>query len=182
VAHIFFLAGAPAVGKSTAAHTLAARFQKSIHIPVDDLREMVVAGKVLPGNEWGRELVEQLMLAREVTAQMAISYSKAGFTVVIDDFWDPHSQLVEYSRLFQESSIHKILLFPSQQAAEERNLKRSGPGGETVYIADGIRTVYENLRANVTELIQQGWLVTDTTDQSVEATVNHILVQAGQTS
>ena len=180
MASIFVLAGAPAVGKSSAARALAARFQKSIHIPVDDLREMVVAGKALPGSQWSQELIEQLSLARASAVQMARSYHAAGFNVVIDDFWDPNSQLLEYSRLFQAADTHRILLFPSQQAAEARNLKRSGPGGDSLYIAEGIRMVYEHLRANVAELARQGWQIADTTDQSIEATVDQILIQAGQ--
>ncbi len=175
--HIFLLVGAPAVGKSSTAHTLAAQFEKSIHISVDDLREMVVAGVVRPSGEWSQPLVEQLTLARESATQMAITYHKAGFVVVIDDFWDPNSQLLEYGRLFQEPYAHKILLFPNQQAAEERNLKRAGSleGGQ--YIAEGIRAVYESLETDVTRLENQGWIVIDTTDKNIEATVKHILAQ-----
>ena len=34
------------------ARALAAHFEKSLHIPVDDLREMVVSGLALPGPTW----------------------------------------------------------------------------------------------------------------------------------
>ena len=179
MADIFLVAGAPAVGKSTTAHALAAQFEKSIHISVDNIREMVVSGLIYPGSNWGQELIEQLELARESVTQMAITYNKAGFVVVIDDFWDPNSRLLEYSHLFQKPNVHKILLFPSQQAAEERNLKRSGVDDGNKYIADGIRIVYEHLKADVINLKQQGWIVADTTDKTVEATVKHILAQVG---
>ncbi len=177
--HIFFLTGAPAVGKSTTAHALAAQFQKSIHIPVDTIREMVVSGVIHPSGNWSQKLIEQLTLARQSVTQMAITYNKTGFVVVIDDFWDPNSQLLEYSRLFQEPNVHKILLFPSQQMAEERNLKRSGSVEAGKYIADGIRSVYESLKANVINLENQGWIVADTTNKTVEDTVRHILAQVG---
>jgi predicted kinase len=175
MAKIFILAGAPAVGKSTAAQALAAEFEKSIHISVDNIRDMVVSGLILPSGNWSQGLIEQLSLARESVVQMAITYNKAGFVVVIDDFWDPNSRLLEYSRLFQESNVHKVLLFPSQQTAEERNLKRAG----SEYIAEGIRTVYENLKTEAANLEQQGWIIADTTDKTVEATVTHILAQVG---
>lgn len=177
--HIFLLAGAPAVGKSTTAHALAAQFQKSIHIPVDDVRSMVVSGLVHPGADWGQDLIEQLALARENVTRMASAYNQAGFVVVIDDFWDPNSQLLEYHTLFQNPNVHKILLYPSQQVAEERNQQRAGPGDGSAYITAGIRTVYEHLNAAVSSLERQGWLVVDTTDKSVEATVRHILTQTG---
>jgi hypothetical protein len=136
---------------------------------------MVVSGLILPSGNWSQGLIEQLSLARESVVQMAITYNKAGFVVVIDDFWDPNSRLLEYSRLFQESNVHKVLLFPSQQTAEERNLKRAG----SEYIAEGIRTVYENLKTEAANLEQQGWIIADTTDKTVEATVTHILAQVG---
>lgn len=175
--HIFLIVGAPAVGKSTTAHALAGRFPKSIHIPVDDVRDMVVSGLAYPGETWGADLIEQLKLARESVTQVVRTYSKAGFTVVIDDFWDPFSHLHEYGPMFEGPSVHKVLLYPEQQAAEERNRKRSGPNGETDYIEGGIRMVYENLKGEVENLRREGWLVVDTTGLSVEATVEHIVVQ-----
>ena len=167
--HIFLLAGPPAVGKSTTARALAAHFEKSIHIPVDDLRDMVISGLALPGGAWDEKLVEQLLLARESAAHMALAYRQAGFTVAIDDFWDPNSRLLEYSRLLQEPQVHRVLLFPSQRAAEERNRKRDG----SAYIADGIRLVYENLADQSAALRAEGWLIVDTTDKNVEATVKY---------
>jgi hypothetical protein len=137
---------------------------------------MVVSGLVQPG-EWHASLIEQLCLARESVTQMALTYTKAGFVVVIDDFWDPNSRLAEYAGLFQTPGVHKVLLFPSQQTAEERNLKRSGPDGASEYIAGGIRAVYEHLSTDAVMLEQHGWMVVNTTDKDIEATVNHILRQ-----
>ena len=167
--HIYLLAGAPAVGKSTTARVLATRFEKSVHISVDTIREMVVSGLSLPGSNWSQELIEQLALARESAIKTAITYSKAGFVVVLDDFWEPNSRLIEYDTL---KNIHKILLFPSQQAAEERNQKRSGLAEGSTYIAEGIRSVYESLNASINELDQKGWIIMDTTDKTIEATVD----------
>ena len=172
---IFIIAGAPAVGKSTTAGALAAHFEKSIHISVDTLRDMVVSGLALPDNDWGPGLVEQLSLARACTVQMAIMYRQAGFAVVIDDFWDPNSQLREYSQLFYEASVYKVLLLPSQEAAEARNRKRSG--GEDVYIAGGIRMVYDSLKTQLSQVKQGGWIIADTTGLTIDASVAYILSQ-----
>lgn len=62
---IFLITGAPAVGKTTTGRALASRFDKSLHIPVDDVRGMVVSGVRHPGREWSAGLVEQLSAARE---------------------------------------------------------------------------------------------------------------------
>ncbi len=175
---IFLIVGAPAVGKSTTAHALAARFSKSIHIPVDNLRDLVVNGLIYPGADWSQGLVEQLCLARRTAVQMAIAYNQAGFTVAIDDFWDPVSQLEEYAELAQETGLNKILLFPAQEIALARNRKRSAPGQVTEYIAGGIQTVYEALQSDLGRLKDSGWKVVDTSEQDVEMTVESILYLA----
>jgi hypothetical protein len=79
--------------------------------------------------------------------------------------------------LFQEQNVHKILLLPSQQTAEERNLKRSNSDDGSKYIADGIRAVYESLKTDVINLEQQGWIIADTTDKTIDATVEYLLGQ-----
>ena len=37
--------GMPAAGKSTVARALMARFARGLHLPVDDLRNIVVSGR-----------------------------------------------------------------------------------------------------------------------------------------
>jgi hypothetical protein len=172
---IFLLIGGPAVGKTTAARVLAARFQKCLLIHVDEIRNMVVSGMELPGVNWGSGLVEQLALARKSTAHMAHSYSAAGFTVVIDDFWDPYSHLAEYGDLLTHPQVYKIILIPGQDSAHQRNLQRSGPGPLRDYLDDGIRLVYESLHSISADLQSRGWLLLDTTALSVDETVDGIL-------
>lgn len=176
--HIFLLIGAPAVGKSSTARSLAACFPKSIHIPVDTVREMVVSGVMHPSDVWGEDLIEQLAAARQSVTQMALTYNRAGFVVVIDDFWDPNSHLSEYQSLLTDPQVCKVLLYPSLSAAIERNLKRSGPGVTSTYIDGGIRSVYANLETAAAVLEQQGWFVLDTTDLRVEGSVARILEEA----
>lgn len=175
--NIFLLAGAPAVGKSTTARALASRSAKSLHIKVDALREMVVSGMAWPGSEGTPALIEQIVLARNSAIQTTKLYCEAGFDVVIDDFFDP-LQMVEYAQLENEFPIQKILLMPSQAAAEARNRARSGEGGLNEYIAEGIRIIYGVLLQVVRDLPARGWRVIDTSDMSVAETVDAILSPA----
>ena len=175
MAQIYLVTGAPASGKSTAGHALAARFPKSIHINVDILREMVVSGLELPSPEWPLELAEQLRLARESATHIALTYNKAGFTVVIDDFWDPNSQLIEYTDLFSALQVRKVVLYPTEEQALERNSKRFEPGETRDYLYGGIRHSYNHLNKVIHELIENGWIVLNTTNDSVEETVSKIL-------
>lgn len=175
---IILLAGAPAVGKSTTARALAARFDKSIHVAVDTLRDMVVSSLTHPGM-WNDVLVEQLALARASACHMARSYSAAGFGVVIDDFWDPHSGLSEYQPLFDTLPVVKILLYPKRGVALDRSLKRSGGGAEHAYIAAGIDAVYGSLDEILPQLLSQRWRVIDTTSMTLEETVAQLAAAAG---
>ena len=173
---IFLIVGGPAVGKSTTSRALAARFPKSVHIPVDDLRMMVVAGLAQPGAAWGEALVEQLRLARENATHMALRYRKAGFAVVIDDFWDPFSHLGEYTPLFKQPGVIKVLLYPSQETAHARNRARADTGSTQAYLDEGIRLTYDSLRSSLPELEAAGWLVLDTGEGGVERAVEWILI------
>ncbi len=170
---IFLIVGPPAVGKSSTSRALAARYPKSIHIPVDDIRNMVVSGIRLPGADWNSDLMEQISLARRSVSLAALNYHEAGFVVVMDDFWD-ESRLSDYEALFSQPNFHKIILLPGQTQAHQRNLKRSGEGPARAYIDDGIRIVYQQLAEAAPQLPQEGWRVIDTTSMSVDETVAFI--------
>lgn len=173
---IFLVVGPPAVGKSTTSRALAARFARSIHIPVDDIRDMVVSGRVLPSAVWSDELAQQISLARASVVQMAAKYHGAGFGVVIDDFWDPNHRS-DYQALLGHPRLHRILLYPAQDEAHQRNLQRSGGSPARAYIDEGIQIVYQQLKPMLPQLAQEGWLIMDTSALDVEATVTAILQQ-----
>lgn len=171
---IFLIVGPPAVGKSTSSRALAAQFARSVHIPVDDLREMVVSGLVLPSADWSEALAQQVALARHSAAQMALNYHQAGFSVVIDDFWDAN-QASDYQILRDHPRFHRVLLLPAQTEAHQRNLQRSGDSPGRAYIDEGIRIVYQQLEAVAAGLAQQGWIVVDSSQMTVDAVVAAVL-------
>lgn len=173
---IFLLVGPPAVGKSTTSRLLAAQFPKSLHIPVDDVRNMVISGLLLPAAHWSEELAQQVSLARKSVVQTAFNYHEAGYAVVIDDFWD-YEHLSDYQALFEHPSLHRVVLFPSQNTAHRRNLQRSGASPARAYIDEGIQIVYQQLQSVGQQLLQQGWVVVNSTSLSAEETVAAILQQ-----
>ncbi|PYE55027.1 adenylylsulfate kinase-like enzyme [Deinococcus yavapaiensis KR-236] len=174
MAPLYLVIGPPAVGKSTTSRALAARFDKSIHVPVDDLRHMVVSGLALPAAEWSDALTEQVALARDSAIAMAVRYNDAGFTVVLDDFVDFHKD-EEYRALVDRPEFHRILLWPEKNEAHHRNLRRAGASSVRHYIDEGISLVYENVTQYLGELGQEGWIIIDNTDLSVELTVARIM-------
>jgi broad-specificity NMP kinase len=171
---IFLVLGAPAVGKSSTSRALAAHFPKSIHIPVDSIRDMVVSGLALPGTEKNEALVEQVALARMSVCQMAFNYHEAGFVVVTDDFFHA-DHLRDYMPLIKYPLTNKILLYPDQKIAHERNLVRSGISPARNYIDEGIRIIYDQLQKEVPNLTENGWVIVDTTSKSIEETVSTII-------
>ena len=180
---IFLVVGAPAVGKSTTSRALAARFARSIHIPVDDLRDMVVSGLVLPNPRWSEPLIEQVRLARHSAVASALRYADAGFTVVLDDFWDPPG-LLEYDELPGDRRFHRVLLRPDRAEALRRNFGRHGDDPVRAYLDEGIHLVYDNLDTPAAQArLERGrWLVLDTTHLPVDAAVRRILEHTGVTA
>ena len=173
---IYIVVGPPAVGKSTTSRAIAAQFPKSIHIPVDDLRNMVVSGLMLPSAAWSDELAQQITLARTTVSFMALAYQKVGFAVVIDDFWDAN-HVSDYHELLDQmqGTVNKIVLFPTQAEAHRRNLQRSGESPARTYIDEGIQIVYQQLTPALPQLEEEGWFVVDTTALRVDEVVNHVL-------
>lgn len=177
---IFLIAGSPGVGKSTIGRALAGQFDKGLHIPVDTIRYMVVSGLLTPGPDWGPGLIEQLAVARESVSKMALRYNQNNFAVTVDDFWDHNSRLVEYQDMMRASQTHKILLYPAEETALARNAGRYEPGEKRDRYAGAIRFAYPHIRAAIDDMKAQGWIIVDSTNQTVEDTVAEILARTRQ--
>lgn len=173
---IYMIVGPPAVGKSTTSRALAAHFPKSLYIPVDDLRMMVVSGLALPGAVWTEELAQQITLARHTVVHMALAYQAAGFAVIIDDFWDANHP-ADYRQLIEQApaSLSRIILYPSQAEAHRRNAERSGESPARGYIDEGIQIVYGQMNPVIAQLERAGWQVIDTTALSTDGVARAIL-------
>lgn len=166
---MFLIMGAPASGKSTISRALASRFERGLHVPVDELRHMVVAGVSDMSFEWSDALALQLRLARETASNMALVYSGAGFAVAIDDFWHGDTPDADYNSLGEE--LHRILLFPALEVTLERLSRRNPAEGEFKTVLEkAIRYTHEAIEGRPLD----GWHVVDSSLLSVEETVDRI--------
>lgn len=171
------LSGPPGAGKSTLARALMQRFTHGLHIPVDDLREWVVAGIAHPVPVWTDETTRQFQLARRAASQTARIYAEAGFAVAIDDVIFAADARRMYEPHLSGLTLHRVLLLPSAEVALERNATRTTKNFDTQVLTEPIRQIHRELARQGAELEQ--WLVLDTSALSVADTVAQILAWAG---
>ena len=172
---IFLLSGSPGAGKTSVAIALMQRFPSGIHIPVDDLREWVVAGIAHPVPVWTDETGRQFSLARQSAAFMAKLYADAGFAVAIDDVLQANAALKFFVEPLQAYTVHKVLLRPRPEMLYERNAHRTNKAFDTTILLDTIRELQQTFMSSM--FVEQGWIVIDSSDLSIEGTVNAILEQ-----
>ncbi|WP_309571595.1 phosphotransferase-like protein [Deinococcus sp.] len=167
---ISVILGSPAAGKRTVARALLRRFERGLHLPVDDLRHMVVSGLVDMGSEPSGALNLQLRLAREAAAHTASS-ARQGFAVVIDDFWqgDAHDQL--FAQMPDTSPV-RVLLRRSVEATLARLRGRHAAGDRFVPV---LERVIHAVHAELAGHPNTGLHIIDSSHLSVEETVDQIL-------
>jgi hypothetical protein len=102
---------------------------------------------------------------------MARDYAAAGFTVVIDDFFDPLG-LREYRELAARPESLGVVLYPTEAEVRRRNAARAGTPDPSAEQA--ITHAYGFMAPVIDELAADGWLVLDTTTLDVAATVKAI--------
>ncbi len=153
---VVIVSGSPASGKSTLALALARRFERSVCIPVDDLRDWVVSGRADSFPEWSEETALQYAIAEDAAADLAWRYHESGFAVVLD-----HCRLPENIDLWVERSLHglpvsRVALAAPVETALLRNAERSNKSFDTSILDPMVRSLAEAyIHADL-----PGWIVT----------------------
>jgi predicted kinase len=164
------ISGTPASGKSSVSHALMQRFPRGVHIPVDNIREMVVSGAASPV-PWTEETALQFALGREAAVKMALLYDSAGFTVVIDDVVSNETFQKDYAPYFGATEPRKILLHAPLAVALSRNANRVNKGFDTSVLEHVITMLHKDF----SQMETSTWHVIDSSTLTVEATVDKII-------
>jgi len=178
-APIFILTGTPASGKTTLSKALLACFSFGVHIPVDNLRGMVVSGLSNPIGSWDDETDRQFRLARDSAAQIAKTYAQGGFTVVIDDVIFPDQIAHHYDEALAAFDVHKVLVRPSVKTAVARNQARK-LDIDNNQLSQIIQPIYDHFATfGLTKLARSGWVILDTSHDAVPESVEKLLTNMG---
>jgi adenylate kinase family enzyme len=169
VADIVLITGAPGSGKSTVSRALAERFDPSFHLKVDNLREDMVNGFILPELPFPQELVNQFAMVRRTATFMAQDFAAAGVTFVVDDTPIPETFPEQYASLYADNRVTRVLLRPDDDAVMDRLRKRGGTFDD--YLLElGADVFNQELR----KLPVEGWNIIDSTHLTIDETVDEI--------
>ena len=162
---IWLISGIPGAGKTTTAKALARALPNSALIHGDAVHELIVSGRVPPGERPKREGGKQLDLCVKNQCVLASSFYDYGVSTVLDWVVADMRRLRMYQRYVQPHPIHFVTLDVSKETALKRDAEREEQvAARWLYLQDGMRS----------QLSQAGyWLKTD--DMSVEEVVKSIL-------
>jgi predicted kinase len=174
VSPIWLVSGVPGAGKTSVALELCRRYPKAVHLPVDDLRELVRSGQASP-LDWSDETTLQFELARRNAARMAADYADAGFAAVIEDVVR-EADMDQFTLHLGDRRLRKVLLLPSLAEVKERNRARTNKAFDTSVLEPIAERLYPTLITGCRPA--DGWFVVDSTKLTLEATVDRILATA----
>jgi adenylylsulfate kinase-like enzyme len=174
---VLVLTGQLAAGKSTLARLALARWERGLHLDVDAVREQVVQGLAGP-LPWTDETTRQFALAVRACAAQAAVYHRAGYAVAVEGAIDPadvDAALAEVGLLEHRVGV---VLHPRLEAARERNRTRT----HKPFGPDLLHDVIGVLDADLASApVPPGWTVLDTSDDTVEQSLQRVLALVGRT-
>lgn len=155
--HLLVVSGPPAAGKTVVSTALAELIDRSMVVPIDEIRLWVKSGRSEPLPEWTDETALQFQLAEDSAADVASRYWEAGFSVILDHCRLPANIDAFCQRCFAERRVVKVALVPPLELVLIRNAQRSNKDFDPRVLEPVIRGVHS---AYTSEDLS-GWIVVD---------------------
>ena len=169
--NVYLITGPAGSGKSSITQELAKKLKRSAVIKVDALKAMVISGYVRP---WppSEEVDLQLSLAAKNACDLAANFIEKDFTVFIDDVVG-RKLLEQYSEFFKDKNFKTFVLLPSVESL----LKRFDDRGDNKELRERTIELHKKFTEQKDKL---GWKVIDSSNQTLEETVDEIFKEIHQ--
>jgi adenylylsulfate kinase-like enzyme len=166
---VVLITGVSASGKSTVAKALAERLPRSVHVPGDSFRRMIVNGRTDMTPKPDHEAIEQLHLRYRLAATVADAYFEAGFTVVVQDVV-LGAELGRLAATIRSRPLLVVVLAPRAEVVAARDRSRAKSGYH--------RWTVDELDAGLRRQTPRVGLWLDSSEQTPSQTVEEILERA----
>ena len=166
---VLILSGPPGAGKTAVALAICERFDRMLHVSVDDLRHWVRAGYRRPW-ETGQQAREQLVMSAQNAAALARVAVGHRYAAIIDDVVT-RSQVDLYRQalLGIPAEVHLVTLLPRLDTCLARDATRGASA-----IPERVRAVHAELTLAIAEGAIPGAVLDSTADVDAYATADRV--------
>jgi chloramphenicol 3-O-phosphotransferase len=121
---VLLLLGGPAgAGKSTLARAWCATRARAVHVQLDEIRHLIVAGRADP-QQSGSLQSEQYTLSVRASLALTHTFIVGGYDVAVDDVLEPAAFKREWRPLLQELDWRVVIVLPELEEVLRRSRTR----------------------------------------------------------